>query len=126
MPTTTECRNGTAGPPRVPPAPDALEHGRLRLDFAARTVALGDRPVEVTRQEFRLLSVLMTEPTRVFTKAELLTHAFGWPEGSIAGTTRTLDSHACRLRRVLSADGDRYVVNVWGVGYRLTDPEWPA
>jgi len=37
------------------------------------------------------------------------------------GTTRTLDSHACRLRHKLGADGDRFVVNVWGVGYRLVD-----
>ena len=37
------------------------------------------------------------------------------------GSTRTLDSHACRLRRKLGADGDRFVVNVWGVGYRLVD-----
>jgi DNA-binding response OmpR family regulator len=37
------------------------------------------------------------------------------------GTTRTLDSHACRLRRKLGVHGDRFVVNVWGVGYRLVD-----
>ena len=38
------------------------------------------------------------------------------------GQTRTLDSHACRLRAKLGVDGDRWVVNVWGVGYRLVDP----
>lgn len=37
------------------------------------------------------------------------------------GSTRTLDSHACRLRAKLERDGDRFVVNVWGVGYRLVD-----
>ena len=37
------------------------------------------------------------------------------------GSTRTLDSHACRLRHKLARDGDRFVVNVWGVGYRLVD-----
>ena len=37
------------------------------------------------------------------------------------GVTRTLDSHACRLRAKLRSQGDRYVVNVWGVGYRLVD-----
>ncbi len=42
------------------------------------------------------------------------------------GTTRTLDSHACRLRQKLGVHGDRFVVNVWGVGYRLVDgPVWP-
>jgi DNA-binding winged helix-turn-helix (wHTH) protein len=38
------------------------------------------------------------------------------------GATRTLDSHACRLRQKLAVDGDRFVINVWGVGYRLVDP----
>ena len=43
------------------------------------------------------------------------------PKRSLLGATRTLDSHACRLRQKLSARGDRFVVNVWGVGYRLVD-----
>ncbi|MGH8733519.1 MAG: winged helix-turn-helix domain-containing protein [Burkholderiales bacterium] len=38
-----------------------------------------------------------------------------------ARSTRTLDSHACRLRAKLGGHGERYVVNVWGVGYRLVD-----
>ena len=42
------------------------------------------------------------------------------------GRTRTIDSHACRLRRKLGVHGDRYVVNVWGVGYRLLDPVMPS
>jgi DNA-binding response OmpR family regulator len=37
------------------------------------------------------------------------------------GSTRTLDSHASRLRRKLAGSGRRWIVNVWGVGYRLTD-----
>ena len=43
-----------------------------------------------------------------------------------SGSTRTLDSHACRLRQKLGRDGDRFVVNVWGVGYRLVDGPRPA
>jgi DNA-binding response OmpR family regulator len=39
------------------------------------------------------------------------------------GATRTLDSHACRLRQKLAGHGDRFVLNVWGVGYRLVDGE---
>ena len=62
--------------------------------------------------------MLAADPTRVFTKAELLRTVWG---RRTVGTTRTLDSHACRLRRKLGAGGGRYVVNVWGVGYRLVD-----
>jgi hypothetical protein len=39
----------------------------------------------------------------------------------VVGSTRTLDSHASRLRRKLAGSGRRWIVNVWGVGYRLTD-----
>ena len=41
--------------------------------------------------------------------------------GRSVGATRTLDSHACRLRQKLGTTGDRFGVNVWGVGYRLVD-----
>lgn len=97
--------------------------GRLRvsdldIDTTARLVMLAGRPLDLSAKEFALLRVLAAEPTRVFTKAELLRTVWG---RRTVGTTRTLDSHACRLRRKLGADGGRFVVNVWGVGYRLVD-----
>ena len=52
------------------------------------------------------------------TKDELLRTIWGYRS---TGHTRTLDSHACRLRQKLGLHGDRFVVNVWGVGYRLVD-----
>jgi DNA-binding response OmpR family regulator len=55
----------------------------------------------------------------VWTKEELLRTVWGFRS---PGATRTLDSHACRLRQKLGIEGDRFVVNVWGVGYRLVDP----
>jgi DNA-binding response OmpR family regulator len=58
----------------------------------------------------------------VWTKAELLRDVWGY---RALGATRTLDSHACRLRQKLSARGDRFVINVWGVGYRLVDGDVP-
>ena len=66
------------------------------------------------------MHALAAEPTRVFTKAELLRDVWGF---RAMGATRTLDTHACRLRQKLGVHGDRYVVNVWGVGYRLLDGE---
>lgn len=52
------------------------------------------------------------------TKEELLRNVWGFRS---LGTTRTLDSHACRLRFKLGIHGGKYVINVWGVGYRLID-----
>ena len=76
-----------------------------------------DRPVELSAKEYDLLVTLAGEPTRVFTRAELMRAIWGT---QTFGHTRTLDSHASRLRRKLCGDGDdKLVINVWGVGYRL-------
>ena len=100
-----------------------LTVGSLSLDPAARDVRLRGRRIDLSQKEFALLRALMAEPTRVLTKEELLRDVWGFRS---LGTTRTLDSHACRLRSKLGADGDRFVVNVWGVGYRLVDGPVPA
>lgn len=93
--------------------------GGLELDAAAREVRLHDQPVDLSGKEFALLSTLIAEPTRVFTREELLREV--WGHRCIEGT-RTIDSHASRLRKKLTVHGDRFVANVWGVGYRLIDP----
>jgi DNA-binding response OmpR family regulator len=95
-----------------------LRIGDLEVDPAARIARLRGAPVALSHKEFALLRTLATEPVRVFTKDELLRQIWGFRH---MGTTRTLDSHACRLRRKLAVHGDRFVVNVWGVGYRLVD-----
>jgi DNA-binding response OmpR family regulator len=95
-----------------------LSVGGLEVDPAGREVRLRGRRVAVSQKEFALLRALAADPTRVMTKAELLRDVWGY---RTLGTTRTLDSHACRLRNKLAVDGDRFVVNVWGVGYRLID-----
>jgi DNA-binding response OmpR family regulator len=95
-----------------------LRVGDLEVDPASREVRLGGERISLSQKEFALLLALAAEPTRVFTKPELLRDVWGFRS---LGTTRTLDSHACRLRRKLGVRGDSFVVNVWGVGYRLVD-----
>jgi DNA-binding response OmpR family regulator len=95
-----------------------LRVGDLSLDPASREVRLRGHRIALSQKEFALLRALAAEPTRVHTKEELLRDVWGYRS---LGTTRTLDSHACRLRRKLGAHGDSFVVNVWGVGYRLVD-----
>jgi DNA-binding response OmpR family regulator len=98
--------------------PSRVRVGDLELDAAARTVRVRGEPVELSQKEFALARMLASDPTRVFSKEELLRTIWGFRS---LGTTRTLDSHACRLRNKLGRHGDRFVVNVWGVGYRLVD-----
>jgi DNA-binding response OmpR family regulator len=101
-------------------AQGVLQVGELRVDPVAREVSLGERAISLSAKEFALLRMLAAEPTRVFTKEELLRDVWGF---KLMGSTRTLDSHASRLRRKLAPSGRRWVINVWGVGYRLTDRE---
>jgi DNA-binding response OmpR family regulator len=92
--------------------------GPLEIDPPTREVKLRGRKIPLSQKEYALLKAISAEPTRVFTKEELLRDVWGFRS---LGSTRTLDSHACRLRQKLSVEGDRLVVNVWGVGYRLVD-----
>jgi DNA-binding response OmpR family regulator len=95
-----------------------LRVGALEIDSPARAVFLNGRPLALSQKEYALLRTLASDPTRVYTKDELLRHVWGYAR---YGSTRTLDSHACRLRQKLARDGDRFIVNVWGLGYRLAD-----
>jgi DNA-binding response OmpR family regulator len=92
--------------------------GDLMVDASRRKVMVGEREVPLAKKEFTLLRVLASEPTRVFSKEELLRDVWGYRS---PGRTRTLDSHASRLRRKLDPEHSRYVVNCWGIGYRLID-----
>ncbi|MGZ4172159.1 MAG: response regulator transcription factor [Solirubrobacteraceae bacterium] len=103
---------------RARPRLGRLRVGALELDPMARDAWVDGTPVHLTGKEFALALLLATEPTRVFTRAELLADVWGFQS---AAATRTLDSHASRLRRKLSVGPRRFVVNVWGVGYRLLD-----
>ena len=97
----------------------ALRVGDLTLDPLTRAVRLGGRELELSAKEFALLHQLAEDPERVYTKRELLRDVWGFVA---MGNTRTLDAHACRLRKKLGAEGGRpWVLNVRGVGYRLTE-----
>lgn len=104
------------------PGARRIQVGPLAIDPLARQAWLHGDAVALSNKEFGLLRALAAEPARAFTREELLQVVWGF---RTPGATRTLDSHAARLRRKLSAGGARFVVNVWGVGYRLIDGELP-
>jgi DNA-binding response OmpR family regulator len=97
---------------------DVLQVAGVNLDLASREVFVDGQPVTLSAKEFLLLAALAREPRRVFRKQELLESVWGFRSH---GTTRTLDSHASRLRiKLRAACPDRaYIDNVWGVGYRF-------
>src|SRR5918911_5319625 len=96
---------------------DRFQVGDIDIDRATRRVIVDGTRIDLPAKEYELLLKLASDPTRVFTKEELLREVWGFQS---LGKTRTLDSHASRLRRRLAAAGEGpFVLNVWGVGYRL-------
>ena len=92
--------------------------GDLTLDPSTRAVRLAGKPLHLSAKEFALLRALAEEPTRVLSKGELLRDVWGYLS---VGQTRTVDAHACRLRKKLGGTGRSWIVNVRGVGYKLTE-----
>ncbi|HLM35203.1 MAG TPA: response regulator transcription factor, partial [Gaiellaceae bacterium] len=104
---------------RVRPAEAAVvEAASLRIDARTRGVTVCGKRVHVAQKEYELLLKLARDPDRVFTKHELLREVWGYTADA---RTRTLDSHASRLRRKLREVDPvtPFIENKWGVGYRL-------
>ena len=99
--------------------PTTTRVAEIEINREERTVVVGRRRVSLSAKEFSLLVMLASEPTRVFAKEELLRDVWGYQS---IGHTRTLEAHASRLRRKLDPERSRFVVNCWGVGYRLVEP----
>jgi DNA-binding response OmpR family regulator len=93
-----------------------LRVGALTIDTDAYTASLHGKRLNLRQMEYNLLVHLASDPQRVFRKQELLRVVWGYP---VVCSTRTLDSHASRLRRKLAASGEQWIINRRGVGYRL-------
>ncbi len=98
---------------------DMIVAGDLVIDRPTRRVHVRDRSVDLSAKEFELVAKLASEPYRVWTKVDLLREVWGF---KALGRTRTLESHASRVRKKLCVGpDDRFIVNVWGVGYRMLE-----
>jgi two-component system response regulator RegX3 len=92
--------------------------GGLELDIPRHASKVDGRPLQLTRSEFRLVTLLAQEPGRVFTRDEIVRHLW---ESDFAGDRRAIDVHISNLRRKLETDprNPRRLVTVRGVGYKL-------
>lgn len=104
-----------------PPAARPIRLGELTIDPARRDVSLGGHGVGLTALEFDLLLHFARHPGRVFTRAQLLDRVWGYGH---EGYEHTVNSHINRLRAKIEADPSRprYILTVWGVGYKMFDP----
>jgi DNA-binding response OmpR family regulator len=96
------------------PSSEVIRAGDLTLDRSRYEVALPDRTVVLTMTEFELLATMMSQPGRIFTRAQLLNAVRGV---SFESYERAIDSHIRNLRRKLEP-GD-YIVTVHGIGYKF-------
>lgn len=96
--------------------PDEIRQGEVVLNCRAREARVGDRLVNITPVEFRLLAVMIAEPGRVFTREQLVSKVFGY---DYEGLDRTIDAHMVRLRRKFEPEPahPRFLKTVYGVGY---------
>jgi DNA-binding response OmpR family regulator len=93
-----------------------IQVGPLAINTGAHVATLHSKPITLRHMEYNLLLHLASDPRRVFHKHELMRDVWDY---RAAGSTRTLDSHTSRLRHKLSTNGERWIINVRGVGYRL-------
>jgi DNA-binding response OmpR family regulator len=106
-----------AGPKTTPEGP--LEFDDLVIDPARRVITAEGRPIDFTAKEFDLLAFLVENPSRVFSRGELLEKVWGssadWQDPA------TVTVHVRRIRQKIEADpaDPRWIQTVWGVGYRL-------
>jgi two-component system alkaline phosphatase synthesis response regulator PhoP len=92
----------------------------VSLDIPRMQASVGSRTVDLTSTEFELLATLMRQPGRVFTRGQLLDAIRG---DSVESFDRAIDAHIKNLRRKLEPDArsPRYVLTVYGVGYKFAD-----
>jgi two-component system alkaline phosphatase synthesis response regulator PhoP len=99
-----------------------IEVGELVLDVPRLRTTVADHAVELTATEFSLLATMAREPGRVFTRSQLLDAVHGV---AFEAYERAIDAHVKNIRRKLEPDParPRFVQTVYGVGYRVAEPE---
>ena len=99
-----------------------VQHENLWADAESRKVGKGDDTITLKPREFDLLLFLMQHPGRTWTRDQLLDRVWG---AGFTGDARTVDLHVRRLRAKIEDDSSdpRFIETVWGVGYRMAEPQ---
>ena len=101
-------------------AKKVIRAGELVVDMDKREVTLQGEPVQLTAKEFDLLLQFVRHPGRVYSREQLLNSVWGY---AYSGYEHTVNSHINRLRAKIESDSStpRYILTVWGVGYKFVD-----
>jgi DNA-binding response OmpR family regulator len=120
---TALLRRSSMSPVLEAPAPKEQKRN-LHVDMERRCLYVEERLVETTYSEFEIMKLLWTNPSKVFSREELLNKIRGLDSYV---TERSVDVHITNLRKKIEKDpkSPKYVKTVWGVGYKF-DPEGDA
>lgn len=94
-------------------------HKDMVLDEYEHSVSVAGNAISLTRQEFKIMELLMSHPKRVFSKKEIYDYAW---EDIYIGENRTINVHISNIRQKIKMFSDEeYIETVWGVGFKLAD-----
>lgn len=93
--------------------------GPLTIDFDARIVEVDGQTIELTKVEFDIVAALAKRPGAAVSRRQLVERCL---DEDREGTERTLDVHVSRIRKKFG-DASKVVQTVWGIGYKLADPD---
>lgn len=112
---------------RMHPAPEekTISGGAILVDEQRRLVTVNGKKLELTPNEFGLLKLLLANPSRVFSRSELVSRVQGY---GYEGYDRTIDSHIKNLRKKIAAllPGEEVITSVYGIGYKIDETNLPT
>lgn len=102
--------------------PSVVRAGRLEIDVERHHASIDEQSLQLTPNEFKLLTLLAQYPGQILSREQLLDHLHG---AAYASYDRSIDSHIKNLRRKLEASAAQTgcIEAVYGVGYQFTPPE---
>lgn len=94
-----------------------LQYKDLVLNQASFTASVNEKEIVLTKQEFKILELLLSHPNKVFSKQDIYDYA--WDDIYI-GEDKTINVHISNIRKKLKAvSAEEYIETVWGIGFRL-------
>lgn len=116
-------RRNTQYIPDIPNNENILKKGNLTIDTDTYSVLKNGKKIELTVKEFEILKMLIQNPQKVYTKNQIYSSV--WNDVYV-GDENAVNVHISRLRGKIEDNprDPKYIVTVWGIGYKLGDVEW--
>ena len=94
---------------------DILDAGGIKIDKAAHSVMIDDKPIDLSYKEFELLTYFVENQGIALSREKILNNVWNY---DYFGDARTIDTHVKKLRSKLGDKGE-YIKTIWGMGYKF-------